>query len=310
MIRRRSVAERRPAFGVVWGRHWMLYLMLAPAAVWLVLFHFYPLWGIAVAFLDYSPFRGVSGSPYVGLDNFRRFFDSPDAFSIIRNTIFIALAKIAMGQVAAVAFALTLNEVRVMLFRRMMQTATTLPHFISWVLIGGILIEMLSSDGVVNRGITALGGQAIRFLGSAQLFPWTLIVSETWKEFGWNAVIYLAALTAISPELYEAAGVDGAGRWARTRHISLPGITPIIVLLSCLSLGGILNAGFEQVLVFLNPMVYSTGDILDTYIYRVGLLGGELSLGAAVGLFKGVIGFLLILLSYWLADKLANYRIF
>jgi putative aldouronate transport system permease protein len=158
--------------------------------------------------------------------------------------------------------------------------------------------------------VAALGGAPIRFLGSAQLFPWTLILSETWKEFGWDAVIYLAALTAIHPELYEAAAVDGAGRWARVRHVSIPGITPIVVLLSCLSLGGVLNAGFEQVLVLLNPIVYSTGDILDTYIYRVGLLGGELSLGAAVGLFKSAIGFGLILLSYWLAGKLANYRVF
>ena len=270
----------------------MIYLMLAPAAVLLILFHLYPLWGLSIAFVKYSAFKGVMGSPFVGLDNFRRFFEGPDAFNVIRNTLGIALGKIVLGQVAGLTFALTINEIRHVLFKRVAQTTTTLPHFLSWVL------------------IEALGFNTISFLGDPRLFPYTMIALETWKEFGWGAVIYLAALAGINPETYEAAAVDGAGRWARLRHVSIPGIAPIIALLACLSLGYVLNAGFEQILVFINPIVFSTGDILDTYVYRVGLLTGEFSLGTAVGMFRSIVGFILVWLSYWLADKYANYRIF
>jgi putative aldouronate transport system permease protein len=302
--------EKKPPLRVVLKRHWMIYLMMIPAAVLLVLFRLYPLWGLSVAFVKYSPFKGVRASPFVGLDNFVRFLRGPNALNVLRNTLGIAIGKIVVGQVVALVFALTLNEIRRAAFKRVVQTATTLPHFLSWVLIGGVMVEVLSRSGVVNKAITGLGFQAISFFGTAEMFPWTLIALETWKEFGWGAVIYLAALTGINPELYEAAAVDGAGRWARLWHISLPGIKTTIALLSCLSLGGILNAGFEQVWVFLNPMVTSTGEILDTYIYRVGLLTGEISLAAAVGLFKSLVGFGLVWLSYWLADRFANYRIF
>ena len=302
--------EKKPSFRAVWQRHWMIYLMLAPAAVFLILFHLYPLWGLSIAFVKYSAFKGVMGSPFVGFDNFRRFFEGPDAFNIIRNTLGIAFGKILLGQTVALAFALTINEMRHALFKRVTQTTTTLPHFLSWVLIGGVMVEILNRSGIVNRGIESLGFESISFLGDPKLFPFTMIVLETWKEFGWGAVIYLAALTGINPETYEAAAVDGAGRWARLWHVSIPGITPIIALLACLSLGNILNAGFEQILVFINPIVFATGDILDTYVYRVGLLTGEFSLGTAVGMFRSVVGFGLVWLSYWLADRYANYRIF
>lgn len=302
--------EKKPSFRAVWQRHWMIYLMLAPAAVFLILFHLYPLWGLSIAFVKYSAFKGVMGSPFVGFDNFRRFFEGPDAFNIIRNTLGIAFGKILLGQTVALAFALTINEMRHALFKRVTQTTTTLPHFLSWVLIGGVMVEILNRSGIVNRGIESLGFESISFLGDPKLFPFTMIVLETWKEFGWGAVIYLAALTGINPETYEAAAVDGAGRWARLWNVSIPGITPIIALLACLSLGNILNAGFEQILVFINPIVFATGDILDTYVYRVGLLTGEFSLGTAVGMFRSVVGFGLVWLSYWLADRYANYRIF
>ena len=302
--------EKKPPFRTVWRQHWMIYLMLAPAAVLLILFHLYPLWGLSIAFVKYSAFKGVMGSPFVGLDNFRRFFEGPDAFNVVRNTLGIALGKIVLGQVAGLTFALTINEIRHVLFKRVAQTTTTLPHFLSWVLIGGVMVEILNRSGIVNRGIEALGFNTISFLGDPRLFPYTMIALETWKEFGWGAVIYLAALAGINPETYEAAAVDGAGRWARLRHVSIPGIAPIIALLACLSLGYVLNAGFEQILVFINPIVFSTGDILDTYVYRVGLLTGEFSLGTAVGMFRSIVGFILVWLSYWLADKYANYRIF
>jgi len=303
-------AEQKPAFKVVWRQHWMIYAMLAPAAILLILFHLYPLWGLSIAFVKYSAFKGVMGSPFVGLENFRRFFEGPDAFNVIRNTLGIALGKIVLGQIVALAFALTINEVRNALFKRVAQTTTTLPHFLSWVLIGGVMVEILNRSGIVNRAIESFGFNTISFLGDPRIFPYTMIGLETWKEFGWGAVIYLAALTGINPETYEAAAVDGAGRWARLRHVSIPGIAPIIALLACLSLGYVLNAGFEQILVFINPIVFSTGDILDTYVYRVGLLTGEFSLGTAVGMFRSVVGFILVWLSYWLADRYANYRIF
>ncbi|MCS7055313.1 MAG: ABC transporter permease subunit [Thermoflexales bacterium] len=310
----RATTTRRPPFRVILKQHWMLYAMLLPALILLALFHFYPIWGVLIAFKDYSPVKGILDSPWVGLDNFRRFFESQNAWPIIRNTLFIAIGKIFFVQLAALVFALMLNEVRIRIFKRAIQTATTLPHFLSWVIIGGIMVQILSTTGVVNRVIGLLGIAPIRFLGRPDIFPWTLIFSEVWKEFGFAAVIYLAALTAINPELYEAAAVDGAGRFGRLFHITLPGIRPTIVLMACLSLGSVLNAGFEQVLVLYNPVVYRTGDIIDTFVFRVGLVGQggmpDYGLGAAVGLLKSGIGFFLILLSYWLADRFANYRIF
>ncbi len=305
-----EVAGVHRPFRLIWQQHWMLYLMLAPAAILLALFYFYPLWGVAIAFVDYNPFAGLAGSPFVGLANFEQVLAGRDFWEILRNTVLIATGKIVIGQAAAVAFALVLHELRSRLFTRTVQTVTTFPHYLSWVIIGGIAVEVLSSTGVVNRTIGLIGARPIGFLGDPAIFPVTMIVLDTWKEFGFGAVIYLAALTNISPELYEAAAVDGAGRWARLWHITLPGIMSMIALMSCLSLGNVLNAGFEQILVLYNPVVYSTGDILDTYVYRIGILQTSFSIATAVGLFKSAVGFVLILLSYWLADRLANYRIF
>lgn len=305
-----QVFIRKLPFGGLLGQHWEMYLMLIPALIFLILFKFLPIWGISIAFIDYNPYKGILASPFIGLGNFLRFFNSRRAWPVIYNTLFIAIGKIIAGQIAAIIFALLVNEVRSRAFRRVTQTLTTLPHFMSWVIIGSVAVGILSTTGVVNQALISAGLSPVKFLGKASIFPWTLIGLDTWKGFGWGAIIYLAALTNINPEFYEAAAVDGANRWQRIRHITLPGITTTIVLLSCLSLGSILNAGFEQILVLYNPMVESTGDVIDTYVYRVGLIRTDWSLGAAVGLFKSVIGFGLILLSYRLADKLANYRIF
>ena len=306
----KGYAGQKQSFRVVWRRHWMIYVMMLAAAVPLVVFYLYPLWGLGVAFVRFSPFKGLARSPFVGLDNFRRFLTGRDAVNVVRNTLVIASGKIVVGQFVALAFALALNEVRSSLFKRTVQTATTFPHFLSWVLVGGIMMEVLGGTGLINRAIESAGLPPVKFFLSPPLFPWTLVALETWKGFGWGAVIYLAALTGINPELYEAAAVDGAGRWGRMWYVSIPGISSTIALLGCLSLGGILSAGFEQVLVFLNPVVYSTGDILDTYIYRVGLLTGEFGVATAAGVFKSVIGFGLVWFSYWLADRYAGYRVF
>ncbi len=306
--------EKNPSLRSVFKKDWMLYAMLVPALVMLILFHFYPMWGILIAFKDYKFAEGILGSPWVGWQNFQTFFASRNAGNIIRNTVVISMGKIILGQITAVVFALMLNEVRPRLFKRLTQTATTLPHFLSWVIIGGIMIQVLGTSGLVNKGLTALGLDAVRFLGKPSVFPWTLILSDVWKGFGFGAVIYLAALTGINPELFEAAAVDGAGRFQRIRYITLPSILPTIILMACLALGSILNAGFDQVLVLYNPSVMRTGDIIDTYVYRVGLIGeGGLinyGLASAVGLMKSVVGFFLIVASYWLAGKFANYRIF
>ena len=309
-----AVARGRPPLRSVLKRHWMLYLMLVPALISLALFRFYPMWGILLAFKDFSVGKGFAASPWVGFKNFQLFFASRNAVQILRNTVFIAVGKIVFGQLMAVTFAVMLNEMRSRFFKRGVQTLTTLPHFLSWVIVGGIMVQFLGSAGPINQLLDAIGLDKIRFLGTPDIFPWTMIFSDVWKGFGFGSVIYLAALAGINPELYEAAAVDGAGRFGRLWNITLPGITSTIVLLSCLSLGGILNAGFEQVLVLYNSLVMKTGDILDTYVYRIGLVGGggapDFSLGTAVGLFKSGIGFVLIVISYWLADKFANYRIF
>lgn len=287
-----------------------LYIMLIPAFIVLVLFSYYPLYGIIIAFKDYKPLMGFRGSPWVGFKHFERIFRNPDMAIILRNTVVIAVGKIITGQVAGVTFALLLNEVRITWFKRVVQSMSYLLHFLSWMIFGGMLLEMFSLNGLVNNALEALGFQRIMFLMEPKLFQPFAILTDTWKGFGWGSIIYLAALTNIDPTLYEAAAVDGATRWKRLWSITLPGIMPTIILLSCLSLGSVLNAGFEQVLVLYNPRTYETADIIDTYIYRAGILATQWSLGTAVGLMKSVVALVLISLSYYLAGKLANYRIF
>jgi putative aldouronate transport system permease protein len=219
--------------------------------------------------------------------------------------------KVVAGQVFPILVALLLNEIRIGFVKRGVQTLIYLPHFLSWIILGGILIEILSpSTGIVNQVIQAFGHQPVFFLGNADIFPYVLVVSDLWKEFGFSTIVYLAALTSINPNLYEAAVVDGATRLRQTWHITLPGMTPVIVLVATLSLGNILSAGFDQVFNLYNSSVYKTGDIIDTLVYRMGIVQVKYSLATAIGLFKSVIGFLLIAVSYTLAYRLANYRIF
>lgn len=302
--------RRQPAVRWRLRQNGMLYALLVPAVVTTVIFMYIPMYGIIIAFQDYQPIYGFHGSRFVGLDWFRLIFQSPDFKQILWNTIIIATMKIIMGQIVPLTFALLLNEVRQMLFKRTVQTLVYFPHFLSWVIAAGIFMEILSTEGIVNRILHTLGGERIFFLGSNDWFRFTLVATDVWKGFGWGAILYLAALTGINPELYESAALDGAGRWKQTLHVTIPGIMPTIVLLATLSLGGVLDAGFEQVLMLMNPAVYQTGDIIDTFVYRAGLQEAQFSLATAVGLFKSAIGFLLIIFSYRLAYKFANYRIF
>ncbi|WP_410513661.1 ABC transporter permease subunit [Paenibacillus sp. BR2-3] len=286
------------------------YLMLLPGYIWLIMFSLVPIFGVLIAFEDYSPVQGVFGSEWIGLENFRYMFTLNDSKIIFFNTIFIAVMKIIAQLIVPVIFALLLHEVQSSIFKRWVQTLVYLPHFLSWVILSGIIIDILSYNGPVNNILSIFGAEPVLFMGKPGLFPFLVVGSDVWKEFGFNTIIYLAALTGINPALYEASALDGANRWRRLLHITLPGIAPTIFLLLILSLGNVLNAGFDQIFNLYNPLVYSTGDIIDTWVYREGLLNMQYGLATAVGLLKSAVGLILITISYSLANKFTNYRIF
>ncbi|RAV15307.1 ABC transporter permease [Paenibacillus contaminans] len=288
-----------------------LHLMIWPGLLIVLLYHYGPMVGIAMAFQNYIPTMGLRGSEWVGLENFKYMFSLPDTLIVLKNTLIISIMKIAAGLLVPITMALLINEVRIKSFKRSVQTMIYLPHFLSWVIAGGILIDILSpSQGIVNKILSSVGIDPIYFLGDKSWFRYVLVISNEWKEFGFSTIVYLAALTGIDPSQYEAATMDGANRWRQTWHVSLPGMRPIIFLLMTLSLGNVLNAGFEQVFILYSPQVYETGDIIDTMVYRMGLVQLQYSMAAAVGLFKSVVSLVLVSLSYWLAYRFAKYRIF
>ncbi len=290
---------------------WPLHLMLLPAVAVVFLFVYLPMGGLVMAFQDYKPFLGFTGSPFVGLEHFRFMFEYPDSKQVIINTLLIAGMKIVTNLVAPFVFALLLNEVRISLLKRSIQTLVYLPYFISWVVLGAILTDMLGTEGIVNRMLTGwFGIEAVPFLMNGNWFRFTVIVSDVWQNFGFGTIVYLAALTGINPDMYEAAEVDGATRWKQTLHITIPSLMPVVIVVGTLALGNILNAGFDQIFNLYNTMVYSKGDIIDTFVYRTGILNGQFSFGTAVGLFKSLVGMVMIVTSYRLAYKFANYRIF
>lgn len=286
------------------------HLMLAPGMAFIIIFGIIPLFGMAIAFQDYIPVKGITGSKWVGLDNFIYMFQLDDSKRILFNTLFISILKMIMQVIVPVGAALLLHELVFIRAKRWFQTIIYLPHFLSWVILAGILTDMLSEQGIINKIVKGLFGDSIFFLGSNFWFPIVVVLSDVWKEFGFNAIIFLAALTAISPSLYEAAEIDGAGRFRKMWSVTLPGILPTIVLVTTLNIGQILNAGFDQIYNLYNPLVYQSGDIIDTYVYRVGLVQYQFGLATAVGSLKSVVGFILIFISYRLAAKFANYRIF
>jgi len=264
-----------------------------------------------MAFERYIPTKGITGSQWIGWDNFRYLLDMPDSMDILRNTIVISFMKIVAGLFVPIVVALLLNEVRKESFKRGVQTMIYLPHFLSWIILGGVLIDILSpTNGFVNDILGWFGIEPIYFLGSNGWFRFVLVGSDVWKEFGFNTIVYLAALTSINPSLYEAAIVDGASRWKQTLHVTLPGMLPIIVLLAVLSLGNVLNAGFDQVFNLYSPQVYETGDIIDTFVYRIGLVETQYGVATAAGLFKSVVSCAFVIAAYAMAYRFANYRIF
>ncbi|WP_339217440.1 ABC transporter permease subunit [Paenibacillus sp. FSL W7-1279] len=286
------------------------YLMLIPGFLWLLVFSIVPMFGIIISFQYFNPGKGILGSDWAGLEHFKYMFLLKDTQEVFMNTLVIASMKIVANLIAPLLFALMLNELRLMILRRWIQTIVYLPHFLSWVILGGIVLDLFSYNGPVNQLTALFGFQPKLFFADSQLFPFLVVGSDVWKEFGFGTIIYLAALTGINPALYEAANIDGAGRWRSLWHITLPGIRTTAVLLTVLSLGNVLNAGFDQIFNLYNPLVYSTGDIIDTWVYRTGLLNLQYELATAVGLLKSVVGFLLISVSYYLAYRFVNYRIF
>ncbi|MFC5405933.1 ABC transporter permease [Cohnella soli] len=293
-----------------WVHESPLHLMMVPGIILLLIFSYGPMVGMVMAFERFNVTKGFFRSKWIGLDNFEFVLQIPDVRQVFWNTIFIALMKIVASLIVPVCLALLLNELRAKYVKRGIQTIIYLPYFLSWVLLAGILIDILSpSGGIVNQALGVFSIKPVFFLGNEKLFPYLLVVTHVWKEAGFGTIIYLAALTGIDPTLYEAAIVDGASRWRQTWHITLPGIIPIVILMTVLSLGGILNAGFDQVFNLYNPLVYSTGDIIDTMVYRMGLIDNQYSIASAVGLFKSVVSVILILVSYKLADKYAGYKV-
>jgi putative aldouronate transport system permease protein len=289
------------------AENWPLYAMLLPGMLLLFLFRYLPAYGILVAFERFNPALGVLKSQWVGLDNFVHLFRLPEFWQITYNTFFIAIVKVITLQACAIVFALSLNEARAHYFKRGIQTIVYLPHFLSWVVLGGLMLDLLSNNGLVNILLRNSGNAPIIFLGSNDWFRPTLVLTYLWQEVGWAAIIYLAALTAIDPTLYEAAAIDGASPWQRIRYITLPGIQTTIILIAILSLGNVVDAGFDQVLNLYNPSVYRTGDILDTYVYRAGIQSAQFGLATAVGLVKSIARLGLVAIGYWLASKRGDF---
>ena len=270
--------------------------LLLPALVIFVLFRYIPMAGIVIAFKKYTIAGGLFGSPWVGFTYFERLFDSEKFYQVLWNSIRISFLKIAIGFPGPIIFALLLNEVRQVAWKKSFQTISYLPHFVSWVVVGGIVRDVLSVHGVVNGMIGFFGAEPRLFLQEMHSFLPIVITSMIWKNIGWGSIIYLAAITSIDPDLYEAAEIDGAGRVRRMWHITLPSITHVIIILFLLRIGNILEAGFDQIFNLYNPLVYDVADIIDTYVYREGISGFQYSLTAAASLFQNVVGLMLLLM--------------
>ncbi|OUS77780.1 sugar ABC transporter permease [Paenibacillus sp. MY03] len=282
-----------------------LLLLFLPAALFYLIFEYAPMFGIVVAFKDYNTFAGVWASDWVGFKYFKIFlFENPDFLVLLRNTFLIGVYSLVWGFPAPIILALLLNELRSSIFKRTVQTVSYLPHFVSNVVIVSMITMFLSPDGgLVNKIIGIFGADPVYFLSKSEFFRTIYVSSGIWQGVGWGTIIYLAALTAVDPHLYEAAELDGAGRWKRMLHVSIPGIVPVIIILLILNIGGLLGTGFEKVFLLYNPMVYETGDIFSTYTYRVGLLQGNFSYATAIGVFNGVVGFILIVATNRLAKR-------
>jgi putative aldouronate transport system permease protein len=291
-------------------KDWRLHLLLVPGLLCLVLFKYTPMYGLIIAFQDFNIFSGISGSDWVGLANFKKLFTSTEFLNVLRNTLLISVYKIAFLFPIPIVLAVLLNEIRNVAFKKSVQTVIYLPHFISWVIVSGLFMNILSiNGGIVNGIITRLGGEAIPFFMESKLFRALLVGTEGWKEVGWGTIVYLAAITGIEQEQYEAARIDGANRFQQVLSITLPGIAPTVVLMFILRLGSLLEAGTEQIMAMYNPVVYNVADVIGTYVYRVGLGTSDYSFSTAVGLFNSVVAFILVVGGNYLCKKFLDRSI-
>ena len=278
----------------------------------MIIFNYIPMYGIVIAFKEYNIIHSISDAPWVGLEHFKAFFDDENLLSVIRNTLGISLIKLFIGFPLPILFALFLNEIRSTQFKRWVQTISYLPHFLSWVILGGILATWLADVGIINNLLMALHiiKEPITFLAEPNYFWGIVISSDLWKELGWSAIIYLAAISGVSPDLYEAATIDGAGRFQKMRYVTLPGITSTITILFILAVSGVLNSNFDQILVLRNSLNDSASNVIDIYVYQTGLLSGRYSYAAAVGLIKSIIALILLLIANTVTKKINNTSLF
>lgn len=285
-------------------KDWELYVLLVPGIIFLFLFNYLPMGGVVIAFQDFNIFKGIADSAWVGFDNFVRLFTSADFLLVFKNTLIISIMKILILFPLPIVLAILLNEIRHLKFKKTIQTVVYLPHFISWVIVSGLFIGILSvNGGIVNNILTLFGQEPIPFFMSKDYFRWVLVFTEGWKEVGWGTIVYLAAIVGIDQEQFEVAKIDGANKLQQIIHITIPSIAPTIILMFILRLGSLLNAGTEQILVMYNPVVYDVADVIGTYVYRVGLGTSDYSFSTAVGLFNSVISFILIVTGNTLTKK-------
>ncbi len=293
-----------------WKRRW-LYLMCLPGLAFLIIFKYIPMYGVIMAFQDFSFKKGIFGSPFNHFAHFQQLFTSTKFFQVFSNSLLLSITRLIFSFPIPILLALLINEIRWMPYKKVSQTLMYLPHFLSWIVLGGITTNFLSmTDGLVNDLIAALGGQKINFLGSTDWFRFVIIVTNIWKEAGWGTIIYLAGLSAINPDLYEAATVDGANRLQRIAHVTLPGIANTVVIMLVLAVGGLMNNGFEQVYLFQNDLNIAVSDVFETYTYKIGIVSGRYSYSTAVGLFKNVIATILIFSSNRIAKKLGGATLY
>ncbi len=288
---------------------WFLCLL---ALIWVAIFCYYPMIGNVIAFLDYYPGMNMWECDFIGLQNFKRFFMLPQWKNVMRNTLVISGLSLTIGFVCPIIFALLLNEVRNKMFKKVVQTISYMPYFVSWVVVASIMLFLLGSEGVINQLLLSLGiiDKSISFLSESDYFWGLLTTANIWKGLGWSAIIYISAIAGVDQELYQAGAVDGLGRFGKVWHITIPSIVPTIVVLFILGVGGILNAGFEQQLLIGNESTRQVWEVIDTYVYRYGMQLGNYTFGTAVGLMKSVFGFALVCLTNWVSGKVLDTQIF
>lgn len=288
-------------------RHKGLYLMLLPIVIYYIVFHYYPMYGAQIAFRDFLPKKGILGSPWVGFKHFASFFNSVYFERLIRNTLEINILNLLIGFPAPIILALMLNEVRNSIFKRTIQTVSYLPHFISMVVIGGLILEFTATDGVITNIMTLFGYPKENLMINPDLFKPIYIISEIWQGIGWGSIIYIAAISGINAELYEAARIDGAGRWKQMLHVTLPGIMPTIITMLVMRIGSMMSLGYEKIILIYNSSIYETADVISTYVYRKGLLEQSYSFSTAVGLFNSVINLILLVCANKVCKKLTGH---